>query len=202
MWADVAQSVLYQAYVSQSSAHGDVHISVASSQDGTGSDVVSMHAARDHKPRTLVLLPFNVPLVAGSETRPSGAVKAIVTVSPSEEAPVSIDFWIKQKVLPSKMQRVASGEQALTLVPFWVAVARASSQDGAKNLLYATAVIQIPTPPPVSRGVRVQCQRKGKMTLKVMCLTNEAAISKGTLLMAANKPPTNLPEDNVMGVAS
>ena len=84
-------------------------------------------------------------------------------------------------------------------MPFWVAVARASCQDGAKNRLYATAVIQIPTPPPVSRGVRVQ---KGKMTLKVLCLTNEAAISKGTLLMAANKPPTNLPEDKVMGVAS
>ena len=67
-------------------------------------------------------------------------------------------------------------------------------------MLYATAVIQIPTPPPVSKGVRAR--RKGKMTLKVICLTNEAAISKGTLLMAASKPPVNLPEDIVMGAAS
>ena len=199
MWVHVAQSVLYQTYVSQSSAHGDVHVAMAPSQDGTGTDVVSLFAARDLKPRTLVLLPFNVPLVAGSDFRPSGAVQAMVTVSPSNEAPASTVFWIRPKVLPKKTQTLAHGEKALTLVPFWVAVARASSQDGAKNLLYATAVIQIPTPPAVSRGVRVQ---KGKMTLNVVCLTNEAAISKGTLLMAADKPPTNLPEDNVTGVAS
>ena len=86
------------------------------------------------------------------------------------------------------------------LVPFWVAVAGASSHKGASNLHYATAIIQIPTPPPVSRGLRVH---RGKMTLKVMCLTNNAAISGGgTLLMAADKPPMELPEDNVMGVAA
>ena len=199
MWVHVAQSVLYHAYVSQSSAHGDVHVAMASSQDGTETDVVSMFAAKDLRPRTLVLLPFNMPLVSGGEARPSGAVQAIVTVSPSKEAPASTLFWIRPKVLPKKAQALAHGEKALTLVPFWVAVAKASSQGGGKNLLYATAIIQIPTPPPVSRGVRVQ---RGKMTLKVLCLTNEAAISKGTLLMAAGKPPADLPEDNVMGVTS
>ena len=116
-----------------------------------------------------------------------------------KEVPASTAFWIRPKLLPKEAQTLAHGEKALTLVPFWVAVARASSQDGAENLLYAAAVVQIPTPPPVSRGVRVH---KGKMTLKVMCLTNEAAISKGTLLMAASKPPVNLPEDIVMGAAS
>ena len=84
-------------------------------------------------------------------------------------------------------------------MPFWVAVAGASSHEGASNLHYATAIIQIPTPPPVSKGLKVQ---RGKMTLKVMCLTNNAAISGGTLLMAADKPPMELPEDNVMGVAA
>ena len=43
---------------------------------------------------------------------------------------------------------------------------------------------------------------QGQDDLKVMCLTNEAAISKGTLLMAASKPPVNLPEDIVMCAAS
>jgi len=199
MWTHVAQSALYQAYVSQSSAHGELHMAMAPSQDGTGPDMVSLFAAKDLKPRTLLLLPFNMPLVAGSEARPSGAVQAIVTVSPSNEATVSTVFWIRPKVLPKKAQILAYNEKALTLVPFWVAVAKASSQEGIKNLHYTTAVIQIPTPPPVSKGVRVQ---KGKITLRVVCLTNEAAISKGTLLMTANKPPTNLPEDNVMGVAS
>ena len=33
---------------------------------------------------------------------------------------------------------------------------RALSQGGDKNLCYATAIIQIPTPPPVWFGVRVQ----------------------------------------------
>ena len=199
MWVHVAQSVLYQTYVSQSSAHAEVHVAMASSQGGTGTDVVSLFAARDLKPRALVLLPFNIPLVSGDETRPSGAVQAIVTVSPSNEAPASTVFWIRPKVLPRKTLTLAHGEKALTIVPFWVAVARASSQGDAKNLVYATAIVQIREPPPVSRGVRVQ---KGKMTLKAMCLTNEAAIPRGTLLMVADKPPTDLPMDNVMGVAS
>ena len=172
---------------------------MAPSQDGTGPDVVSLFAAKDLKPRTLLLLPFNMPLVAGIETRPSGAVQAIVTVPPSNEATASTVFWIRHKVLPKKTQTVAHGEKAMTLVPFWVAVAKASSQEGVKNLLYATAVIQIPTPPPVSRGVRVH---KGKMTLRVVCLTNMAAVSKGAPLMTATKPPPNLPEDNVLGVTS
>ena len=88
----------------------------------------------------------------------------------------------------------------MALVPFWTAVARASSHDAAEaggNLQYATAIIQIPTPPPVSKGVRHQ---KGKMTLKVMCLTNKDALSKGTRLVVAGKPPLELPENNLMGV--
>ena len=94
----------------------------------------------------------------------------------------------------------------MAIVPFWVAVARASSQGGeassqagGENLHYATAIIQIPTPAAVAKGVRVQ---KGKMTLKVLCLTNGAAVSKGTMLMTSTTPPTDLPEDNVMGVVS
>ena len=63
MWLYLAQSVLYQAYVSQSSAHGDVHVALASSQDKMAADVVSLFAARDLKPKTLLLLPFNMPLV-------------------------------------------------------------------------------------------------------------------------------------------
>ena len=102
-------------------------------------------------------------------------------------------------MLPKKAQILAYNEKALTLVPFWVAVAKASSQEGVSNLLYATAVIQIPTPPPVSKGVRVH---KGKMTLRVVCLTNMAAVSKGAPLTTATKPPPNLPEDNVLGVTS
>ena len=198
MWVHVAQSVLYQAYVSQSSAHGEVHVSMVSSQDGKGPDVLSLFAAKDLKPKTLLLLPFNMPLVPGSEPRPSGAVQAVVTVTPSNEASASTGFWIRPKVVPKKTQTVAHGEKAMTLVPFWVAVAKASSQDGVKNLSYTTAAIQIPTPPPVSRGVRVQ---KGKMTLRVVCLTNDGAISKGTQLMAATKPPATLQEDNMVGVA-
>ena len=102
MWLHVAQSVLYQTFVSQSSAYGEVHVAMASSQGGTRTDVVSLFAAKDLKPRTLLLLPFNMPLVSGSETRPSGAVQAILRVSPSNEAPASTVFWIRPKVLPKK----------------------------------------------------------------------------------------------------
>ena len=35
MWVHVAQSVLYQTYVSQNTEHGDVHVTMASSQAGT-----------------------------------------------------------------------------------------------------------------------------------------------------------------------
>ena len=87
----------------------------------------------------------------------------------------------------------------MTIVPFWIAVAKASSQEKIKSLSYATAIIQIGTPPAVSKGVRVQ---KGKMTLKVLCLTNTEAISKGTPLTTTEKPPAELPEDIVMGVGS
>ena len=38
------------------------------------------------------------------------------------------------------------------------------------------------------------------MTLKVMCLTNKDAISKGDSLMVVGKPPREFHEDNVMGV--
>ena len=39
------------------------------------------------------------------------------------------------------------------------------------------------------------------MSLKVLCLTNNEAISKGTTLMVAGKPPAaEFPVDIVMGV--
>ena len=137
---------------------------------------MSLFAAKDLKPKSLMLLPFNMPLWSGGETRPSGAVQAVLIVSPSKELEASTSFWIRPKVLAKQAKALKHCEKALTLVPFWVAVAGASSQEGASNLHYATAIIQIPTPPAVSKGLRVQ---KAKMTLKVMCLTNDAAISGG-----------------------
>ena len=170
---------------------------MASSQDQKAADVVSLFAAKDLKPKTLLLLPFNMPLVSGTEKMPSGAVKAVVTVTPNKEEAAHTMFWIKPKVLSKKAHTQAHGETALTIVPFWVAIAKASSQETIKNLSYATAIIQIVTPPAICRGVRVH---KGKMTLKVMCLTNLEAIEKGTPLMTSEKPPTELPEDALMGV--
>ena len=81
-----------------------------------------------------MLLPFNMPLWAGDGTRPSGAVQAVLTVAPSKELAASTSFWIRQKVLAKKAKALKHCEQALTLVPFWVAVAGASSQRGASNL--------------------------------------------------------------------
>ena len=101
MWDYLAQSVLYQAYVSQSSAHGAVHVALASSQEKKA-DVVSLFAARDLKPKTLLLLPFNMPLVSGEESRPSGAVKGVVTVTPNKEEATHTMFWIKPKCCPRK----------------------------------------------------------------------------------------------------
>ena len=204
MWVHMAQSVLYHTYLSQSSAHGDVHVALVSNQEegAAGQDKVCLFAARDHKPRSLLLLPFNQPLVSGDVPRPSGAVKAQLTVWPTQEQPVSESWWIRSKAQAKGVQSFTQGEKAVALIPFWTAVARASSQDDAEdpmhNMQYATAIIQIPTPPPVSKGVRVH---KGRMTLKVLCLTNNDAISKGTNLMVAGKPPAGeFPVDNVMGV--
>ena len=161
-----------------------------------------LFAARDLKPRSLLLLPFNQPLVSADGPRPSGAVKAQLTVWPTQEEPVSVSWWIRSKGQARNVQSFTQGEKAVALIPFWTAVARASSHDDTEdpmhNMQYATAIIQIPAPPPVCKGVRAH---KGKMTLKVVCLTNNGAISKGTNLMVAGKPPAGeLPVDNVMGV--
>ena len=159
-----------------------------------------MFAARDLKARSLLFLPFNMPLVSGSVDRPSGAVAAVLTVYPVKEEPASESFWIRAKAPPKGTQASARGAQAVALVPFWMAVVEASSHDvdaaGEFNLQYAIAIIQIPAPPPVAKAVRLQ---KGRMTLKVMCLTNGDAIARGTRLMGEGKPPRELPEDNLMG---
>ena len=209
MWLHIAQSVLYQTYLSQSSAHGDVHVAWAWSQEPSaapsaaersGREAVCLFAGRDLNPRSLLLLPFNMPLTSGGVSRPSGAVSAVLTVCPTKEAAVSESFWIRPKAVPKGTHAFTQGDKAMAVVPFWMAVASASSQDkaeAASNLQYATALIQIPTPPAVSKGVRLQ---KGRMTLKVMCLTNNEALAKGTRLMVAGKPPLELPVDNVMGV--
>ena len=202
MWTHMAQSVLYQTYLSQSSAHGDVHVALFSSHAEAPSheDKVCLFAAKDLKPRTLLLLPFNQPLVPDDMPRPSGAVRAQLTVWPTQEEPVSVSFWIRSKAQARNVQSFTQAEKAVSLNPFWTAVAKASSQDDAEdpmhNMQYATAIIQIPTPPPVCKGVRVH---KGKMTLKVLCLTNSVTIGKGTHLMVAGKPPAEFPEDDVMG---
>ena len=54
------------------------------------------------------------------------------------------------------VQSFTQGEKAVALIPFWTAVARASSQDDAEdpmhNMQYATAIIQIPTPRLSAKG--------------------------------------------------
>ena len=163
MWVHMAQSVLYQAYLSQSSAHFDVHVALVSNQAEGAADLVSnqddkvcLFAARDLKPRSLLRLPFNQPLVSADGPRPSGAVKAQLTVWPTQEDPVSVSWWIRSKAQARNVQSFTQGEKAVALIPFWAAVARASSHDDAAdpmhNMQYATAIIQIPAPPPVCKG--------------------------------------------------
>ena len=196
MWIHIVQTALYQIFMTQSAGHSDVHVAVISDEE-QGSQAVRLFAAKDHKPRTLLLLPWNMPLTTGDVSRPTGAVPAQLTVAPYKEKPVTVNFWIKPKRQPSSSSDLTQSDKALTLVPFWTAVAQASSQaDGQdSNLDYATAVVQLPTPPPVAKGVRVH---KGSMTLKVVCLTSTNAISKGARLTVAGKPSRELPEENLI----
>ena len=87
----------------------------------------------------------------------------------------------------------------MVLVPFWALAAAgrksaesssASSDDPNEHcLVYQKAIIDVPTPPAVLKGVRVA---KAKIQLCVPCMTNKTIIAKGSRLTIAEKIPTEL----------
>ena len=69
-------------------------------KDKVGS--ISVYACRDMKPGTLVILPFSVNVIDGSEERPAGAVPMTAVLKPEKEKATEVNFWIKPKSVPNK----------------------------------------------------------------------------------------------------
>ena len=93
----------------------------------------------------------------------------------------------------------SSQDRAVVLVPFWALAAAgrkttqsssASSADSDTHcLVYQQAVIDVPTPAAVLKGIRVA---KAKIKVCVPCMTNKTIIAKGSRLTIAEKIPTDL----------
>lgn len=197
MWMQLTQTTLYQLYVSQSAAHNDLRVTITPTEAVAMDGIVRVYAARDFKPKTLVLLPFSTSIIGSDQARPKDAVPVTMIVYPEKEEKSSMTFWMRMRALPKSL--ASSQDRAVVLIPFWALAARphkpVSGQDQNEDesnlhvLVYRKVTVDIPTPAAVTKGVRVQ---KPKIQLCVPCMTNTNAITKGSRLMIAGKVPAGL----------
>ena len=197
----IAQTVLYQVYVHQSSAQNDLRVTATPEEDVAAEGPLRICAAREFKARTLFLLPFNTTWAGPDQTQPKDSCPVIMTVFPEKEEKTTVKFWIKAKPTPKSL--ASSQDRAVVLVPFWAlaAAGRKTTQSSSESssassaasdthcLVYQQAVIDVPTPAAVLKGIRVA---KAKIKLCVPCMTNKTIIAKGSRLTIAEKIPTDL----------
>ena len=193
MLSILTAATLYQAYVSRSSAHEDLHVVC-------DKGVVMMCATREMKPGALVLLPFGDILDSGLASPGS----APVTLEICGETTSRVEFRIRSKNTPKRV--TGTNEKAVVLVPFWVlATATASSQavpnaeSSSKSpaalskvvskLRYKITTIHMPQAPQVEKK---SGNTKTTIAIKTVCMTNDDVVPRGAQLVAMGKPPTKL----------
>ena len=91
-------TTLYQIYVSQSASHSDVLLTpsggAASSQ---AEGPLQVWAAREFKPRSLVLLPFSSSITDAEPSSVKTCVPLLMQVQPAKEKRTSMRFWLKMR---------------------------------------------------------------------------------------------------------
>jgi hypothetical protein len=199
MWSHIAQTTLYQTYVSQSAGHQDVRVVNTPENKITVEGPWRLHAVHDFKPRTLFLLPWNATLITDAPSRPKDAVPVVMIVQPDKEKETRVIFWLRLRPVPRTL--ASSQDRASVLVLFSVLAAKPRNpvpeqdtadtrrQKNVHNLVYQTACIEVPTPAPLAKGVRVQ---KAKIRLCLPCMTNVTTVKKGDHLVVAAPPPHSL----------
>ena len=193
MLSTLTAATLYQAFVSRSSAHEDLHVVC-------DKGVVMMCATREMKPGALMLLPFGDIIHSGLASPGS----APVTLEIGGEKTSRVEFRIRCKNTPERV--TGTNEKVVVLVPFWVlATATASSQavpnaeSSSKSpaasstvvskLRYKITTIQVPQAPQVEKR---SGKTKTTIAINTVCMTNDDVVPMGASLVAMGKPPTKL----------
>ena len=192
MW-NFACVALYQVYLATSSGHDDLHL-VESTGKAPSQGPVSIYARKEMKEYALKFIPFNgsnIELLAVTSTSAAGAPLQMV-VAPEGEAQTTVNYWVKLKPLPKKMS--SSQEKVSVLVPFWIL---SRGQKGKENeepasthaLVYKVGSVAVGAPGAFGQKGKVL---KPRLTMRVVYLTNETVIEKGSRLVARGRPPTSL----------
>ena len=205
MASELTLATLYQVYVAQSAGHLDLHITAspaaALSQDGP----LQLWAARDFKPRTLVLLPFSTTIIEAGRAGGKDIVPLLLQAYPVKENRTTMRFWLKMKSI--KKDVGADPRRVPSLVPYWILASKARApqssgspgleprqedKQGVAMLSNIVLAVNVPCPAAVAKGVKVQ---KAKIILRVPAFTNMGHVGKGARLMVDQKPRTELQSD-------
>lgn len=202
MLQQLALVSLYQAFLTHGAGVNDLHIV----QGKDESCPVVIHARREFKKESLLLLPFSHSFALGKAARPANAVPLAITIRPDGEPEETVSFWVKPRAVPKRL--VVGQEEAVAIVPFFALALHpaggdeassqdpgadeASSQDPQAEIVYDVACFDIP--PPMLRGGR---GARPKVTMKVVCLTNPSPVAKGARLFVRARPPRSLEGSSV-----
>ena len=199
MWLHIAQTALYQVYVGQSAWQQDLLVVATPNEAVDAEGPVRIYAAKDHKPDTIILLPWNMIVQPGAGTKepPKDAIPLIMTVCPEKEEKSSVTFWCKPRPVPKTL--ASSQDRAMTLVPFWALVAGSKAAESSSAslddphehhcLVYQQITVDVPTPAGVLKGIKMK--KQGKIQLTVPCMINKTQIATGSRLEIRGPMPDN-----------
>ena len=174
MVATLTAATLYQAYVSRSSAHEDLHVVF-------DKGVFAMYALKEMKAGALLMLPFGDLIEPGVAC--PGSAPVVVEFGDGK----GTEFRLRAKNTPKKL---GTNERAVVLVPFWVLATRQpSSATVVGNLVYKTTTMSMPRPPQVGRP---RSKAQHAVVIKTVRITSDEVLRKGAPLVLTGKLPTRL----------